>query len=266
MRSRGLWLVLFFALFFSACTISEEDRKSIHKVIEIRESLLNKGDIIKSYGALLTADFPKKSEYLKQLNMQHFYLSNYSYLIRTVKPGDSQSLGKKSVYTVEYNLTYKLPDDKAETVYLNRVEKLTFKKDDIGWRIAAVEEDKNSGTKIKPDTVYGIYYALDTRKSALLAKDTELFETIISDKYKGRKKLIDNFKKNQEAFSQITYTLKGREMDNISKDRKKVEVIQFYDLGFRIKGKEDLTEVKDQKEIITLEREGEVWKVTAGLN
>lgn len=261
-----LWLVFLSALFFSACTISEKDRENIQKVIEIRESLLNKGDIIKSYGALLSADFPEKKKYLQQLNMQHLYFTDYAYRIRTIKPGEAESFGRKSVYTIEYNLTFKSPEDKAETVFINRIEKLTFKQDDIGWRITGVEEMKDSGTKVEPDTVYGIYYALDTRKSALLAKDAELFKTIISDKYKEREKLIDDFKKNQEAFSQITYTLNARDIDSISKDHKTAKVVQFYDLGFRIKGQKDLTEMKGQKEIITLEKEGDVWKVTAGLN
>ena len=257
--------VLFSSLFFSACTISDEDRENIQKVIEIRESLLNKGDI-KSLGAFLTADFPKKNDYLKQLNMQHFYFTDFAYRIRPIKPGEAESMGKKSVYRIEYNLTYRSPEDKAATAFINRIENVTFKKDDVGWRIADVEEVKDSGTKIEPDTVYGIFFALDTRKSALLAKDAELFKTVISEKYKERDTLIENFKKNQEAFSQITYNLKARDFESISKDRKTAKVVQFYDLGFRIEGTKELTEVKDQKEIITLEKEGDVWKITDGLN
>ena len=264
-RVSFLWLILSLSVLFCSCTISDNDRENIQKVIEIRESLLNKGDI-KSLGALLTADFPKKDDYLKQLSMQHFYFTDFAYRIRTIKPGEAESFGNKSVYKIEYNLTFKSPDDKAETVFINRVENVIFKKDDIGWRIAGIEEIKDSGTKIGPETVYGIFFALDTRKSALLAKDTELFKTVISEKYKERDKLIDNFKKNQEAFSQITYKLNARDFESISKDQKTAEVVQFYDLGFRIEGSKELTEVKEQKEIITLKEESDGWKIVDGLN
>lgn len=265
MRSRVFWVVFLASFLFSACSISNEDRENIQKVIEIRDSLLNKGDI-KSFGALLTADFPKKNDYLKQLNMQHFYLTAYAYRIRTIKPGEAEFFGKKSVYKIEYNLTFKSPDDKAETVFINRIENLTFKKENIGWMIVDIEEIKDSGEKVDPQTVYDVFFALDTRKAALLAKDSELFKIIISQKYEGRDKLIDDFKKNHEAFSQITYKLNARDFESISKDRKTAKVVQFYDLGFKIEGTKELTEVKDQKEIITLEKENKGWMIVGGLN
>lgn len=264
-KVRVLWIVLFASILFSACTISQEDRESIQKVIEIRDSLLNKGDI-KSLGAFLTTDFPKKKEYLKQLNMQHFYLTDYAYRIRMIKPGEAESFGKKSVYRIEYNLTFKMPEDKAPVVFMNRAEKIAFVKEKIGWQISNIEEITDSGTKIDSQTVYDVFFALDTRKAALLAKDVELFETIISKKYKGRDKLIDDFKKNHEAFSRITYKLNARDFENISKDQKIAKVVQFYDLGFRIEGLKELNEMKDQKEIITLEKEEDGWKITGGLN
>jgi len=263
--NRFLWIVLLASFLFSACSISNEDRKDIQKIIEIRDSLLNKGDI-KSISALLTPDFPNKQEYVKKLNIQHFYISNFAYRIRKIIPGKAKSFGKESVYDIEYNLTFSTPDDLAPTIFINRAEKITFRKEEIGWMIADIEEIKNSGEKVDPQTVYDIFFALDTRKSALLAKDTELFKTIISQKYKGRDKLIEDFQKNHKAFSQITYKLNARDLEKISKDRKIVKVVQFYDLGFMADGIKGLTEVKDQKEIITLEKESKGWMIVDGLN
>ena len=264
-RVSVFFIVLLASILFSSCTISQSDRENIQKVVEIRDSLLNKGDI-KSLGAFLTSDFPEKNDYLKQLNMQHFYITDYAYRIRMIKPGEAESFGRKSVYRIEYNLTFKMPEDKAPVVFMNRAEKITFAKEDLGWQISNIEEIKDSGTKIDAQTVYDVFFALDTRKAALLAKDSELFETIISKKYKGREKLIDDFKKNHEAFSQITYKLNARDFEDISKDKKIAKIVQFYDLGFKMEGTKELTEIKDQKEIITLEKEDDGWKIVGGLN
>ena len=138
------FFISFSCILFSACTVSQEDRESIQKVIEIRDSLLNKGDI-KSLGAFLSSDFPQKTEYLKQLNMQHFYLTDYAYRIRMIKPGEAESFGKKSVYRIEYNLTFKMPDDKAplffclcSSIYFTktRINAINCGKKFLGYRYA----------------------------------------------------------------------------------------------------------------------------------
>ncbi len=260
------FFLYFFLIVFTGCTISEKERSDIITVIELRENALNKGDI-KSYRALLSDSFENLNEHMEQLKLRNQYLRGFVYIFTSTRIDKVSSFGKRADVVVEFDLEYQRPDDPAPHVWLKRQETISFVKDPVGWRISGVKDKENSGTMIEPKTVHGIYHALDTRISALNNGDIELFETVVDDNYSGRKELISNFKANQEVFSDINYQLDGRRLLFISDTMDEARVEQIYSLSFKIKDFENHERFKNQKEIISLRRDGRkgFWTITDGL-
>ncbi|MGI6393425.1 MAG: hypothetical protein ACOX2F_01620 [bacterium] len=268
MRSR--FATLFFVLsllliILPSCNLSENEKAEIAKILEIRENLLNKGDI-KSLEAFVTADFPSKKEYFDQLTYQRQYFLGLSYNMNAIKVLSSSMAGKKAHLLVSYDISFKSPEDVAETVWLDRKENITMVKEKIGWKIGDIKEIKNTGRKIEPQVVHDVFFVLDTRKTALNNGDYELFDTIISENYPQREKLIDDFKQNAAAFIDINYGLKGRRLQYLSEQLDEVRVTQNFDLVFNIKGSDAFEKIEDQRELISLKKIGEEgWKIVDGL-
>jgi len=257
---------LFFApLFFVSCTISNDEKAEAVKIVEIREDLLNKGDI-NSLGLLLTDDFHDRKDYLNQLKYQQQYFFRFSYDINSIDVIDSSRLFSKMIILIDHDLSYKGPDDVAEVFWLGRKEEIHLIKEKIGWKISLIKEVKNTGRKIDAQTVHDIFFALDTRKTALNNGDVELFETIIDEKYPQREVLIDNFKKNAAAFINVNYGLNGRKFQYISDRMDEARVIQYFDLVFNISGLDQSEKIEDQREIISLKKMSDgTWNITDGL-
>ena len=183
-------LFLFCAsLFFASCTISNDEKAAAVKIVEIREDLLNKGDI-NSLGLLLTDDFHDRKDYLNQLKYQQQYFFRFSYDINSISVIDSSRLSEKMILLVDHDLSYKGPDDVAEIFWLGRKEEVHLIKEKIGWKISLIKEIKNTGRKIDAQIMHDIFFALDTRKTALNNGDFELFETIIDENYPKRAEQI----------------------------------------------------------------------------
>jgi len=259
------FIVLISAITFISCDISTEEQAEAAKILSIREDLLNKGDI-KSFSILLTDDYPDRANYLDQLIYQRQYFSRYSYDINSMEILSVSPFKSTVQMLVDYDISFKNPDDPAETFWLGRKEEAILKKEDIGWKIALIKEIKNTGRKIDPQTVHDIFFALDTRKTALNNGDIELFKTVIDEKYPKRDQLIEDFKKNSEAFINVNYGLSGRKFQYISEKLDEARVIQYFDLVFNIKGFDKSEKIEDQREIISLKRSGDnIWKITDGL-
>ena len=198
--------VLFFialasAFLFSSCSLPENEKKDVLKILEIREDLFNSGKVNKM-AALLTDDFPDRKEYLDQLKYRNFYFTEYDYAINSIDFLSYNLLTKKTVAMVNFDLSFKVPESPADTVFLGRIEKVTLKKEEIGWKIAAIEEISDSGKKIEPQLVYDIFHPLDSRKIAISNGDFPLFESVIHPDFASREEFLSDFKKNSEFFSE----------------------------------------------------------------
>jgi hypothetical protein len=259
---------LFFVVsaFFSSCTISENDRTEIIKIIELRENAMNSGDI-ESYRALLSDSFSDIKDHMDQVKLRNQYLKGFVYIFTTTQVVGVSGFGKKADIDVEFYLTYKRPEDVAPYVWIDRAETISFAKDKIGWRITGVKEIKNTGIMIKPEVVQEIFHALDTRISALNNGDVDLLKTVLSENYPDREGVISNFAANSEVFSDINYELQDRKFLFISGNRDEARLEQVYSLSFKIKETEGFENFKNQKEIISLKKDPQksIWVITDGL-
>lgn len=257
--------ILVSSLFFTACSLPEEEKKDAVKILEIREGLSNKG-LTNKLSVIMTDSFPNRKEYLDQLNYRHFYFTEYDYSINSINFTSYNPLTKKASALVDFDLLFKTPEDPAATMLLGRLEKVTLVKEKIGWKIDNIEEIKDSGRKIAPQLVYDIFHPLDTRKTALSNKDFQLFESVIHKDFSAREELLSDFKENAEVFSDINYALKGRKLLSVSTDEKNAEVIQYFDLAFKTKEGGVSEKLENQQEVISLKKADDGnWKIIGGL-
>lgn len=265
-KIRVLFLtILAAALLFTGCSLPEEEKKDVLKILEIREDLSNKGQTNK-LAVIFTDNFPNKKEYLDQLKYRHFYFTEYDYTINSINFTTYNPLTKKAVAQIDFDLSFKTHEDPAATVFLGRLEKVTLLKEKIGWKIDDIEEIKDSGRKIAPQLVHDIFHPLETRKIALSNKDFQLFEGIVHKDFNAKDELLSDFKKNAEVFSDINYALKGRKLLSVSTDEKNAEVVQYFDLGFKTKEGGISEKLENQKEIISLKKSDDgTWKIVGGL-
>ena len=260
-----LFTILTAALFFTACSLPEEEKKDVVKILEIREDLSNKGQTNK-LAVILTDNFPDKKEYLDQLKYRNFYFTEYEYSINSINFASYNPLTKKATALVDFDLTFKLPEDPAATMLFGRIEKVGLVKEKIGWKINSIEEMKESGRKIAPQLVHDIFYPLDTRKTALSNNDYELFESVIHSDFASRDELLADFRQNGEVFSEINYALKDRKLLSVSTDEKNAEVIQYFDLAFKTKEGGISEKLENQKEVVSLKKSDDgTWKIVGGL-
>ena len=249
--------ILVLLLIFTGCSLPEEEKKDALKILEIREDLSNKGQTNK-LSVILTDTFPNRKEYLDQLKYRHFYFTEYDYSINSINFISYNPLMKKAVAQIDFDLLFKTPEDPAATLFLGRVEKVTLRKEKIGWKIDNIEEIKDSGRKIAPQLVHDIFYPLDTRKIALSNNDLQLFESVIHADFASREELLSDFKENAEVFSDINYALKGRKLLSVSTDEKTAEVIQYFDLAFKTKEGGISEKLENQQEVISLKKSDDV--------
>ena len=253
------------ALFFTGCSMPEEDKKDALKILEIREDLSNNGQTNK-LALILTDNFPDKKEYLDQLKYRNFYFTEYEYSVNSINFASYNPLTKRATALIDFDLTFKVPEDPAATIIFGRIEKVGLVKEKIGWKIADIEEVKDSGRKIAPQLVHDIFYPLDTRKTAISNNDHELFESVIHQDFASRDELLSDFKKNAEVFSEINYALKGRKLLSVSVDEKNAEVMQYFDLAFKTKEGGISEKLENQKEIVSLKKSDDgTWKIVGGL-
>ena len=253
------------ALFFTGCSMPEEDKKDALKILEIREDLSNNGQTNK-LALILTDNFPDKKEYLDQLKYRNFYFTEYEYSVNSINFASYNPMTKRATALIDFDLTFKVPEDPAATIIFGRIEKVGLVKEKIGWKIADIEEVKDSGRKIAPQLVHDIFYPLDTRKTAISNNDHELFESVIHQDFASRDELLSDFKKNAEVFSEINYALKGRKLLSVSVDEKNAEVMQYFDLAFKTKEGGISEKLENQKEIVSLKKSDDgTWKIVGGL-
>ncbi|HNW81520.1 MAG TPA: hypothetical protein PKG52_01395 [bacterium] len=254
-----------FMMFFSSCSLPESKMPDVMKILEIREAKLNAGDI-KSVELLIADSFPDRKSYLQQLNLQQQYFLKYSYSMNSTKVISSSMIPGKIEMEVDYDLFYRAPEDVAETYIIGKKETIKLVKERIGWKIADIKEISGAGRKIDANIVHDIFFTLDTRKTALNNGDVELFSTIIDQSYKGRAELLDNFRKNAEAFINVNYGLNSRDFQYISPSMDEARVVQHFNLVFKVKGLDSTEKVEDQKEIISLKKSSNgSWTITDGL-
>lgn len=259
------WLLLVALFAFVGCSMPETERKDALKIIEIREGLLNEGKA-NTLAVLLTDDFNDRKNYIDQIKYQQFYFTEYLYSINSVDFLSCNPFTKNAEVLINFDLYFKIPDDPAATVWLGREEKVGMRKENIGWKISAVSEVKESGKKMIPQLVHDIYYPLDSRKTAITSGDVSLFETLIHPDFTSRSELIDDFRKNSEVFSEINYALKDRRVLSVSSDEKNAEVLQKYDLFFKTKEGDISEKLENQQEIISLKKDADgLWKIVSGL-
>lgn len=259
------FVALAFSFVFTGCSLPENEQKEVVKILEIREELSNKGQINK-LAVLLTDDFPDRKGYLDQLKYRNFYFTEYDYSINSINFTSYNPLTKKTAVLVDFDLTFKVPEDPAATIFFGRLEEVALVKEKIGWKIAGVEEVKDSGRKIAPQLVHDIFFPLDTRKTALSNNDFQLFESVIHPDFASREELFEDFKKNSEVFSEINYGLKGRKLVSVSNDEKNAEVIQYFDLAFKTKEGGISEKLENQKEVVSLKKSDDgIWKIIGGL-
>lgn len=259
------FVALTLAFLFSGCSLPENEKKDVLKILEIREELSNNGQINK-LALLLTDDFPNRKEYLDQLKYRNFYFTEYEYSINSINLVSYNHLTKRVQAIVDFDLTFKVPEDPAATILFGRVEKVDLVKEKIGWKIDHIEEVKDSGRKIAPQLVHDIFYPLDTRKTALSNNDFQLFESVIHSDFASRDELLSDFKENSEVFSEINYGLKGRKLISVSNDEKNAEVIQYFDLAFKTKEGGISEKLENQKEVVSLKKSDDgTWKIIGGL-
>ena len=251
--------------FFSSCSMPESEEKDVIKILEIREDLSNKGQTNK-LAVILTDNFPAKKEYLDQLKYRNFYFTEYKYEINSIKITSYNPLTKSATVLIDFDLSFKIPEDPEATMFLGRLEKVTLLKEKIGWKIDKIDEIKDSGRKITPQLVHDIFHTLETRKTAISNGDFQLFESVIHADFASRDELLSDFKKNAEMFSDINYALKGRTLLSVSTDEKNAEVLQYFDLAFKTKEGEISEKLENQKEIISLKKSDDgTWKIIGGL-
>ena len=261
----SLFFVALIIFVSSGCTLSESDRKDALKIIEIREDLTNKGKT-NALAVIFSDDFPNRKEFLNQEKYRHFYFTEYDYKINSIKFLSYNPLTKKTAALINFDLVFKTKEDPAPAVWIGRNEKVTLVKEKIGWKIADIEEIKDSGRKVAPQTVHDIFYPLDARKTAISNGDLALFESVIHPNFADRAGLIEDFKKNAEVFSEINYSLRGRELSNISSDGTNAEVIQYFDLAFKTREGNLSEKIENQKEAISLKKTADGnWKIIGGL-
>ena len=254
-----------FSLIFTGCSLPESEQKDIVKILEIREELANNGQTNK-LAVILTDNFPNKKEYLDQLKYRSFYFTEYEYSINSINFASYNPLTKRATALVDFDLTFKVPEDPAATMLLGRIEKVGLVKEKIGWKIDTIEEMKESGRKIAPQLVHDIFYPLDTRKTALSNNDYELFESVIHPDFALRDELLADFRQNSEVFSEVNYALKGRKLVSLSNDEKNAEVIQYFDLAFKTKEGGISEKLENQKEVVSLKKSDDgTWKIIGGL-
>ena len=265
-KIRMLILIVFAAaMTFTGCSLPEEEKKDVLKILEIREELSNKG-LINKLAVILTDSFPDRKEYLDQLKYRHFYFTEYEYEIDSINFTSYNPLTKKVTALVNFDLTFKLPEDPAATIFLDRAEKVVLLKEKIGWKIDSIEEIKDSGRKIPSKLVHDIFHPLDARKIALSNNDFPLFESLIHPDFASKAELLSDFKKNAEVFSDINYEIKGRKLLSVSADEKNAEVLQYFDLFFKTKEGNLSEKLENQKEVISLKKsESGSWKIIGGL-
>lgn len=257
--------ILAAALLFTGCSLPEEEKKDVLKILEIREDLSNKGQTNK-LAVIMTDTFPNKKEYLDQLKYRHFYFTEYDYAINSINFTTYNPIAKKAAALIDFDLTFKTHEDPAATLLLGRIEKVTLLKEKIGWKIDNIEEIKDSGRKIAPQLVHDIFHPLDTRKIALSNNDFQLFESVIHPDFASRNELLSDFKENAEVFSDINYALKGRKLLSVSTDEKNAEVIQYFDLAFKTKEGGISEKLENQQEVISLKKTDDgTWKIVGGL-
>ena len=260
-----LLAVFGFSLVFTGCSLPESEQKDIVKILEIREELANNGQTNK-LAVILTDNFPNKKEYLDQLKYRNFYFTEYEYSINSINFASYNPLTKRATALVDFDLTFKVPEDPAATMLFGRIEKVGLVKEKIGWKIDTIEEMKESGRKIAPQLVHDIFYPLDTRKTALSNNDYELFESVIHPDFALRDELLADFRQNSEVFSEVNYALKGRKLVSLSNDEKNAEVIQYFDLAFKTKEGGISEKLENQKEVVSLKKSDDgTWKIVGGL-
>lgn len=270
MKTLNRLTAFFFAAFASAlllqgCSVPEDEKKDVIKILEIREELSNNGQTNK-LALLLTDGFPDRKEYLDQLKYRNFYLTEYEYSINSINLASYNPLTKKVNALVDFDLTFKTPEDPAATLFLGRLEKVVLVKEKIGWKIDSIEEEKESGRKIGPQLVHDIFFPLDTRKIALSNNDYELFKSVIHPDFASKEELLSDFRQNSEVFSKINYALRGRRLVSVSNDGKNAEVIQYFDLAFKTKEGGISEKLENQKEVISLKKSDDgTWKIIGGL-
>ncbi|MBO7128130.1 hypothetical protein J6W78_11395 [bacterium] len=257
--------ILFTSLLFTACSLPDEEKKDVLKILEIREDLSNKGQTNK-LAVIFTDSFPNRNEYLDQLKYRHFYFTEYDYSINSINFTSYNPLTKKASALIDFDLLFKTPEDPAPAMLLGRLEKVTLLKEKIGWKIDNIEEMKDSGRKIAPQLVHDIFYPLDTRKTALSNNDFQLFESVIHADFASRDELLSDFKENAEVFSEINYAIKERKLLSVSTDEKNAEVMQSFDLAFKTKEGGISEKLENQKEVISLKKSDDGnWKIIGGL-
>lgn len=258
---------IFFVLLslFCGCSISENEREEVTKILKIREGLLNQGKI-NSLDLLLTDDYENRKKYVEQLQFQQIYFTEYEYKIDSIDFVSYSAFPKSAVVRIRYNLSFRNPDSVGATVWLSRVENVKLKKEKIGWKIASITDEKESGQKVDAQTTHDIFKTLDARVMAYGNGDLELFKTLISDEFKKKDKYLDEFKKNSETFSSMIFKINGRRLIYFSEENKEARVVQSYDMILNIKDGGVAQKIEKQKEIITLKKspDGE-WLIT-GLN
>ncbi len=258
-------LLALFLFFFTACSMPDDEKAAVMKILEIRESLVNSGKTNK-LAVILTDDFQNKKEYLDQEKYRNFYFTEYDRTMNSVDFISYNPLTKNAETLINFDLSFKNPQDVAATVLLGKYEKVMLKKEPVGWKISKIEEVKDSGKKVEPQLVHDIFYPLDTRKTAISNNDYELFETAIHPDFAERETLLSDFKKNAEVFSEINYNLKGRQLLSVSSDRNNAEVIQYFDLFFKTKEGNLSEKLENRKEVISLKKTAEgTWKIISGL-
>ena len=257
--------ILFTSLLFTACSLPDEEKKDVLKILEIMEDLSNKGQTNK-LAVIFTDSFPNRKEYLDQLKYRHFYFTEYDYSINSINFTSYNPLTKKASALIDFDLLFKTPEDPAPAMLLGRLEKVTLLKEKIGWKIDNIEEIKDSGRKIAPQLVHDIFYPLDTRKTALSNNDFQLFESVIHADFASRDELLSDFKENAEVFSEINYAIKERKLLSVSTDEKNAEVMQSFDLAFKTKEGGISEKLENQKEVISLKKSDDGnWKIIGGL-
>ena len=265
-RIKLLTPVLFMLLsLFCSCSISDDEREEVSKILKIREGLLNQGKI-NSLEFLLTDDFENRKKYVEQLQYQHIYFTEYEYKMDSVDFVSYSAFPKSAEVRIKYNLLFRIPDSVGANVWISRVEKLKLKREKIGWKIASIADEKESGQKVDAQTTHDIFKTLDARVMAYGNGDYELFRTLFSNDFKKREKYLQEFKENSEAFGSMIFKINGRRLIYFSEENKEARVVQSYDMILKMKESEKAQKIEKQKEIITLKKSPDGEWLIAGLN
>lgn len=268
MKNRIKLLIPAFFILLSlicGCSIPDAEREEVTKILKIREGLLNQGKI-NSLDLLLTDDFENRKKYVEQLQYQQIYFTEYEYKMDNVDFVSYSAFPKSAEVKIKYNISFRNPGSVGATVWLARVEKMKLKREKIGWKIASIADEKESGQKVDAQTTHDIFKTLDARVMAYGNGDTELFKTLFSDDFKKREKYIQEFRENVEAFGSMIFKINGRRLIYFSEENNEARVIQSYDMILNLKEGGEAQKIEKQKELVTLKKSpaGE-WLIT-GLN